>query len=129
MLRVVKFIKDREKLLKYVHKYLKVGYITQRLIYQISVFCLMLHYCACLWIIAAKIDFGLEPTWLDNFIELDNRHQYMFSFYWTVTTLTTVGYGDITGTTSLEIIFCIIVMLIGVLMFSFVRASLETMIW
>ena len=46
--------------------------------------------------------------------------------YWTVTTITTVGYGDISGGTPIEHIFCIFIMLIGVMAFSFAGGSVAS---
>jgi len=50
------------------------------------------------------------------------------SFYWTVTTITTVGYGDISGTNNIERIYCSIMMLVGVIAFSFANGSLASII-
>ena len=52
----------------------------------------------------------------------------MVSFYWATTTITTVGYGDISGTTDIERIFCTIIMLFGVIAFSFANGSLTSII-
>lgn len=50
--------------------------------------------------------------------------------YWTVTTITTVGYGDILATKSnnLEMLFCAVAMIIGVIAFSFANGSLTSII-
>ena len=48
--------------------------------------------------------------------------------YYTVTTITTVGYGDISGVTALEKCLSIIIMIIGVVTFSFCSGSLTTLI-
>lgn len=48
------------------------------------------------------------------------------AFYWTITTITTVGYGDIEGTNDLERIFCSIIMIIGVILFSFANGALAS---
>jgi hypothetical protein len=53
---------------------------------------------------------------------------YLTSFYFTVTTITTVGYGDISGHTKAEKIFCILIMVIGVIAFSFASGSLASVI-
>lgn len=52
----------------------------------------------------------------------------MLSMYWTVTTITTVGYGDISGTNNLEKGFCVFAMIIGVVAFSFATGSLSSII-
>jgi hypothetical protein len=51
---------------------------------------------------------------------------YVTSLYWTITTITTVGYGDIGGSNTLERLFCCIVMLIGVVSFSYVNGVLAS---
>ena len=48
---------------------------------------------------------------------------YGVSTYFTMTTITTVGYGDISGTTTIEKIICIFLHLIGVLSYSFAAGS------
>lgn len=53
---------------------------------------------------------------------------YMVSIYFTVTTIMTVGYGDITAYNSSERAFCIILMLIGVISFSFMTGALSSII-
>lgn len=53
---------------------------------------------------------------------------YAMSFYWTITTITTVGYGDINGTNTTEYIFCSVMMVIGVVGFSFANGSLASII-
>jgi len=53
---------------------------------------------------------------------------YAMSFYWTITTITTVGYGDISGNNTTEWIFCSVMMVIGVVGFSFANGSLTSMI-
>lgn len=50
------------------------------------------------------------------------------SIYWTVTTITTVGYGDISGTNDVERLFCSVAMIIGVISFSFANGSLASII-
>ena len=48
--------------------------------------------------------------------------------YWTVQTITTVGYGDIGGSNNLERLFCSLAMLVGVIAFSFANGSLASII-
>lgn len=60
--------------------------------------------------------------------DFDKNQVYLTSFYFTVTTITTVGYGDISGATKSEKIFCILIMVIGVIAFSFASGSLASAI-
>jgi voltage-gated potassium channel Kch len=52
----------------------------------------------------------------------------MTSFYFTVTTITTVGYGDMSASTFQEQIVCSIIMLIGVIAFSMASGALTNYI-
>lgn len=53
---------------------------------------------------------------------------YLTAFYFTVTTITTVGYGDMPITTFLEKVICIFIMLSGVIAFSLASGSLTNYI-
>lgn len=48
--------------------------------------------------------------------------------YFTIATITTVGFGDITGYTQNERLMCILLMLIGVFAFSFSTSQLSSML-
>ena len=70
-----------------------------------------------------------SSTWLDDYQSYDNeadRYQlYFVSIYWTITTITTVGYGDISANNLEERLFCSLVMVLGVISFSFANGSLS----
>jgi len=53
---------------------------------------------------------------------------YITSFYFTVTTIMTVGYGDITANSSIEKVICIMLMLIGVVAFSYANNAISSII-
>jgi hypothetical protein len=53
---------------------------------------------------------------------------YCAAIYWAVATLTTVGYGDISGGTSAERIICVFWMIIGVAFYSFSVGSIASIL-
>lgn len=58
---------------------------------------------------------------------MSDEDLYVTSFYFTITTITTVGFGDVSPGTSLEKLFGIIVMCGGVIGFSFATGSLSSL--
>ena len=62
----------------------------------------MFHWISCIWLYFTK-----DP-------DISNYSNYIRSLYWTITTLTTVGYGDVTPQTDASKIFTMFVMLMGV---------------
>jgi voltage-gated potassium channel len=53
---------------------------------------------------------------------------YLDALYWCVTTLTNVGYGDVTPATSAQTIYAMIVMLLGVGLYGFVIGNMATLL-
>ncbi|KAH8054831.1 voltage-gated potassium channel [Aureococcus anophagefferens] len=56
------------------------------------------------------------------------RRQYLAAIYWAFTTMTTVGFGDITPAGDMERIFAIFGMLMGVSFYSYIIASVSSMV-
>lgn len=81
-------------------------------------------------IIAAKFNIDEKRNWIyqSGFQDYSNFDLYVTSFYFTVTTVVTVGFGDITAHCSAEKIFCIFLMLCGVIAFSFGTGALSSII-
>ena len=90
---------------------------------------LFVHLMSCFWYFTATLEMGPD-CWVYNarLQDEDISTLYTASFYWAFTTLTTVGYGDITATTSLERLVAIFWMMFGVCFFSFTIGSLTSMI-
>ncbi len=53
---------------------------------------------------------------------------YLISFYFTVETITTVGYGDYLPVSPIEKLFLIVTMITGVLMFSIASGTITTIL-
>jgi hypothetical protein len=129
LIRVAKISRDNSKMFKFLQKFLKIRLGLQRLASFIISFFILIHIVACLWIMTAKVNDTTDGTWMEGDIsEYPSSQIYLTSIYFTVTTITTVGYGDVSITTPLEKIFCIFSMIIGVLSFSFATGSLSSIL-
>ena len=93
---------------------------------------LFVHTISCLWIFLGTSDrkYGDIDNWIDvyEFDPDDHGKMYTIGLYWTITTITTVGYGDISATNTTERIVACIIMVIGVIAFSFSTGSLSSII-
>ena len=85
------------------------------------------HVISCVWIIAGQYDEDAQ-SWVLTYGDVTRKELYLTSFYFTVTTITTVGYGDFSAQTFIEKIICIFIMLTGVIAFSFASGSLTNYI-
>lgn len=83
---------------------------------------LIAHILACIWHVLGYylINF-VEFSWLsiDGKYEKDWISRYIMSIYWAFTTMSTVGYGDITPQNNGERVFCMIAMMIGAILFGY----------
>ena len=82
------------------------------------------HFLACIWHYIAYRSSSLNPdinNWLkeNNLIDEPWVGRYLYSIYWGVTTMLTVGYGDITPTNKIEVVFNIWAMLFGCGLFGY----------
>lgn len=61
-------------------------------------------------------------------MDYEDYELYVTSFYFSVTTIVTVGYGDITAVSVGEKIMCVFLMITGVIAFSFATGALSSII-
>ena len=66
--------------------------------------------------------------WDPYYYNMDPDQLYIMSFYFIVTTTSTVGYGDLSASTTLERFFCIVTMLAGVTAFTFISGALSSIL-
>lgn len=120
-------------LIKYVNEMLSLNAGFERLIFFVMMSMLLCHICCCFWVILANLYQDADEfadTWIYrlNYVDDDDYKVYIASMYFVLTTFTTVGFGDINGVTTPERIFCLILMLVGAVAFSFAVSSLSSML-
>lgn len=79
---------------------------------------LMAHWIGCGWI-------ALGGCYVEG---VTMSRQYIRSFYYAVTTLTTIGYGDITPVTNAQTIFAIFVELIGAGLYGYIIGNVASLL-
>ncbi|KAL4510988.1 hypothetical protein ABPG73_008066 [Tetrahymena malaccensis] len=107
------------------------------LIYLIKNILFISHVFSCIWILTAKIYIQTNQghivsaqsvsnqqnftTWID-LMSIQNESwaiQYLYSYYFIIVTMITVGYGDVRPTNPLEVGVCIVLMMTCCLVFGF----------
>jgi hypothetical protein len=117
MTRVIKLFSGSRSMSRL--KQSKINPNVMRLVLMIFWLLMASHIIACGMIIVG----GVDP-------ELDNGMRYLQAMYWTITTLATVGYGDITPDVNnrVQLLFTIVTQLVGVGMYGFVIGNISTVI-
>ena len=97
--------------------------------FLVSVLILM-HWLACIWFFTAFASGFPADSWAAraNIVDSGPVAQYIRSLYWTITTMTTVGYGDITPARSVEYVLSAIIMLMGASLYAFIIGSIASLL-
>ena len=95
-----------------------------------SILVLVNHWCACVWLALGWMPAEGLPTWsrvlrqeaiagTSSYDDSKEFEAYFTSWYWALTTMSTIGYGDVSPTNVLERVFACLVMLFGNVVFAY----------
>lgn len=88
-----------------------------------------MNLCAGLLRSAANFNFSDTENWVsgDGLYNEPLFTQYVGAVYWSVVTVTTVGYGDITQTSAFELGWVLLIVLVGISVFVTILGELSTL--
>jgi len=98
-----------------------------RVFFNICLIMLALNYTACIYIFIARNSY---PNWiLTSGLDINEfKNIYICAIYVLIMTLTTVGYGDITCSSLKERIFQLVLLIIGIIAYSWLISSFSNLI-
>lgn len=130
MVKIFKIAKQNKSIVRHLSEKLRISSGQERLIVFGVYFILFTHVSTCFFIFVARLeeDSGLVSWIQAKNIESEGFELYVIACYFTITTVATVGYGDFAPETSIERIYCILLMVIGVTSFTFVSGALSSII-
>ncbi|KAK9792471.1 hypothetical protein WJX73_000921 [Symbiochloris irregularis] len=113
------------------------GRLSAAVVYFISLVytaAVLINLLGCLWYwTAAREGLDKPNIWLrdvggNDIVDANPVRRWVASIYFVTTSITTVGYGDVTAQNAVEELVAILIMLTGVLFFGFVISSLANVI-
>ena len=107
---------------------ISVGMI--RMIKVLIMMAFLVHLMSCFWFMAATFEDNLYDTWVGGrgIVDYQELDQYFQSWYWAFQTVTTVGYGDFSISTTTEYILALLWMVVGVTLYSFTIGNVSSII-
>ena len=99
------------------------------LIRNFAVLLTVTHISACIMYFLARLHGFGDDTWLGPHVyDLNGFERYVTALYWSVTSFTTVGYGDFSPVNAEEQIFGCIVMLLNIIVQSWIFGSITLLV-
>ena len=127
--RIFKFFHQlRESILSdQLHSKLSLSTRASKVLIYILSLMLVIHLMACCWFLVARAEGFPADSWVWRLgiRDMTPGDQYILSLYWTVVTLSTVGYGDVVPKTRIERIIASCWMLFTILFVSFTVGSMS----
>lgn len=113
--------------LAYLQERVCVNFRTAKLVTFFLVVSIGVHIMACFWFSTWELSSYTPDSWVvrKELVDKGRWSQYLTAVYWAVTTVVTVGYGDIAARTWLEMVVAVCWMFVGVGFYSFTIGSLS----
>ncbi|XP_045928444.1 potassium voltage-gated channel subfamily H member 4-like isoform X7 [Micropterus dolomieu] len=138
-IRLLHFLRLFQKLERYSQ------YSALVLTLLMSVFTLLAHWMACIWYVIGRMEMANVKTWHNGWLFKLSEQQdmpffnstvggpsmyssYIAALYFSLRSLTSVGFGNISANTRAEKIFCICTMFVGALMYALVFGNVTIII-
>ena len=95
-----------------------------RFYYSIVVFFVITHILACIFMFLGQLGY---PSWTIKYqiIDTDFIERYVSSIYFNLATIYTIGYGDITSVNIYERVYNVLLLMIGIMVYSYAVSSLS----
>ena len=129
LLKLLRVVRLRQFVSRVEHDF-SIHHGVSRMLKIIFTVLLVTHLVGCLWYMIGRtggegdIDGGWQ--WRYQMTNHTLEQQYVTSLYWAFSTLTTVGYGDISARTPQEQIYSMLMMLLGVSWYAYIVSSMST---
>ena len=121
--KIFKILSENNNIMIFLNKFEHFTFYSSVYISLLGFF-LILHNISCIYIFLGKFTY---PNWIvhlgleqDNFIEI-----YIYALYYIISTVTTVGYGDVSTYTCLERFFGIFILIVGIMGYSLALTSVS----
>ncbi|CAD7695304.1 unnamed protein product [Ostreobium quekettii] len=72
-----------------------------------------------------------EDTWIGatvNLLDLSRTEKYIYALYWSITTMTTVGYGDLSPKNTAEVIFAMVYMIYNMALVAYILGTITLLV-
>jgi len=132
LIRVVRLLRVRRQLNEVSRRFAEVTFHKNvALVGWLFLGLLVTHVISCVWALAGQLSWDEDDhrSWVMEYqensgtdVNLTRWSLYQVSLYWGITTLTSIGYGDIAPQNMFEIVICSVLMLVGALSWTCVMA-------